>query len=592
MSKKATTPTLDEPPPLPPPSVPPQITVAKPTRQDIVHIIFLLANLTLTSHALQTLLRPIFGKTFGPLAFHAGVLFAFIAFSFSLPDNVKQQRNALVIMSMLQTAASLAGRSLGAVAAPLLIEEPTLASGLVHALLSFPTLGVGGAVWLNWTRRYMDPEPTTMGRMTVRVFTCVALTTIIKYAEPLVGDTLLQHFNIPPNATLVCLAMTTYTLSIIFRPDRSVFDVHQISKIITVLSLYMVVLAVSVPPYTPSALSVQYQRFTPYGFIQVVDNHFTTPTTRYIRLDASVLGEVVLTDDGNAGDAKGTANALLEAIMLVQGTSDKRALSIGVQTGAVAKSLISNSYNTTIVDAREHLIAAVQNYFGLQLPEPSKVITEEPAVWVRRLAGENADEKFDVIVHDVFEGGELPARLFTMELWAALGNVLDKDGVLAVNYVGKRNSVTFKSTLNMLRKNFKTCRAFRSNPVDKLPLAVPHEFNEVVILCTPAESLSFRSVSTSSDHFSMSTAAVLSSLDAREVDIKEALGETPPERFLLKEEDPVMGRWGKDGINDYWKSVSTVCLAELLRSTTVVVSPMLAVDWWTGLDEVIPASDS
>lgn len=116
--------------------------------------------------------------------------------------------------------------------------------------------------------------------------------------------------------------MTTYTLSVIFKPNRAVLH---LSKLISILSLFMVMLAVSVPPRTPDALSIQYQRFTPYGFIQVVDNHFNLPATRYLRLDASILGTVDLTNDGKVGDVRSTSSALLEALTLTRGLKDKRA---------------------------------------------------------------------------------------------------------------------------------------------------------------------------------------------------------------------------------------------------------------------------
>ena len=41
-----------------------------------------------------------------------------------------------------------------------------------------------------------------MGQLTIKVFSCVALISVIKYLEPLIGNTLLRFVDIPPKATV------------------------------------------------------------------------------------------------------------------------------------------------------------------------------------------------------------------------------------------------------------------------------------------------------------------------------------------------------------------------------------------------------
>lgn len=102
----------------------------------------------------------------------------------------------------------------------------------------------------------------------------------------------------------------------------------------------------------------------------------------------------------------------------------------GVQTGVSAKSLISNPYLTTIVDDKEGVVSAAREFFDL--PEPERVITEDPSIWVQRSAAQLDEPKFDVVIHDAFESGEMPAKLFTMEFWTALRSIMDVQGVIAV----------------------------------------------------------------------------------------------------------------------------------------------------------------
>ncbi|KAL5501202.1 hypothetical protein ACEPAH_9589 [Sanghuangporus vaninii] len=554
-----------------------EVLAVKPIREDVVYVLFLLVNLSLSSHALQANVKPFFGKTYGELSFHGGALLSFIIFSFALQDRTRVHRNTLEAMSLFQVFAAVGARSMSAFVIPYFAEKPTTAAWIVHVVSSFPALGLGGAVWLHWTSKFMDEEPTRIGRWIIKTFSCVALVSVVKYLEPFIGNTLLQFVDIAPKATLNFLAMTTYTLGVTFKPSRSRSppsssspassapssnsdsEAPSLSRSITRLSLLMAFFAVYAPPQIPSSLMVQYQRFTPHGFIQIVDNRLSTPATRYVRVDSSILGEVELKVDGSIGDARDVSAALLEGVKLVYGPKGRRALVIGVQSGASAKSLLSSSYNTTIVDANAILISTVQSYFNL--PTPDSVISHDPTIWVPRYAkqvtgnaGNGKDEKFDVVVHDVFDGGELPARMYTMEFWSAIGGVLNEKGVLAVRYVGRPTAVTFKSTLNMLRKNFKTCRAFHSNPSDKFLSSTPDEIAEIVIYCTPSDTLFFTSPSSQSSKLSVSASTILSSLDTREVDINAVLGDISPDKYLLKEEDPAVVRmWGKDGIVDYWK---------------------------------------
>jgi spermidine synthase len=65
-----------------------------------------------------------------------------------------------------------------------------------------------------------------------------------------------------------------------------------------------------------------------------------------------------------------------------------------------------------------------EEYFGL----PKISVTYQDG----RSFVEGSKEKWDYIIHDVFTGGNVPAHLFTGEMWIATKRALDNFGVLVV----------------------------------------------------------------------------------------------------------------------------------------------------------------
>ena len=85
-------------------------------------------------------------------------------------------------------------------------------------------------------------------------------------------------------------------------------------------------LAVLFSDQKSNSLSIQYQRFTPSGFIQVVDNSSVVPTGRYLRVDSSILGFVELAENGTMETSKTVSSTLFEKLALRERDEKKRAL--------------------------------------------------------------------------------------------------------------------------------------------------------------------------------------------------------------------------------------------------------------------------
>ena len=88
---------------------------------------------------------------------------------------------------------------------------------------------------------------------------------------------------------------------------------------------------------------------------------------------------------------------------------------------------------------------AAKRFFGLPAPSPERLVLEDAKTWVHNrsvtLRSSADDDKvspvvnadlFDVVVHDCFSGGSIPAHLYTQSFWRDLKNIVTPDAVVAV----------------------------------------------------------------------------------------------------------------------------------------------------------------
>lgn len=106
-----------------------------------------------------------------------------------------------------------------------------------------------------------------------------------------------------------------------------------------------------------------------------------------------------------------------------------------------------HNVSTTIVEIDREVYNAAKRFFGVPEPASDKIFIEDARKWARTqhraIVGPSQPEegeivqkqdvpRYDIIIHDCFSGGSLPARLFTQQLWQDLKPLLNDDGVLAV----------------------------------------------------------------------------------------------------------------------------------------------------------------
>ena len=99
--------------------------------------------------------------------------------------------------------------------------------------------------------------------------------------------------------------------------------------------------------------------------------------------------------------------------------------------------------STTIVEIDPVVYDAATRFFGLPASGPGQVFLEDARGWVRNRSasaiassttesGTTATTLYDIVVHDCFSGGGIPAHLYTQQFWQDLKNIVTPDAVIAV----------------------------------------------------------------------------------------------------------------------------------------------------------------
>ena len=182
---------------------------------------------------------------------------------------------------------------------------------------------------------------------------------------------------------------------------------------------------------------------------------------RYLRADHSLLGGFWIetpTRRGEIGDSIYTAFMLQEATRFVEAGPKDNALFMcvifagidpsfthllvfsGLGIGVAANTFMRLGVNTTVVEIDPVVYEYAREFFDLR--EPQAVHFADARAWVHDNAALATPPQYDIIVHDCFSGGGVPAHLFTVEFWNDLKKIISPEGVVGVNYAGTLGSDT------------------------------------------------------------------------------------------------------------------------------------------------------
>ncbi|TFY78516.1 hypothetical protein EWM64_g5497 [Hericium alpestre] len=265
------------------------------------------------------------------------------------------------------------------------------------------------------------------------------------------------------------------------------------------------------------------------------------------------------------GDSIYSAFVLQEAARLVDREDraikegDESALIIGLGAGIAATAFANHKVQTTIVEIDPAVYNASRQFFGLPDLGPDRVFLEDARRFVHRrkeqVQAGDVKEKFDYVVHDCFSGGGVPGHIFSLQFWDDLKEVMNPEGVVAVNFAGKLGSDPSKAILLTLQKAFGQCRAFHDGE-GLTPEKLSTEFINMVFFCSPStKPLTFRTPKESDYLGSHLRAHVFDTLAEREVDVKLIRGELDvedEEKWLLTDGNNKLGAWQKEGALEHW----------------------------------------
>ncbi|OCH94347.1 hypothetical protein OBBRIDRAFT_770124 [Obba rivulosa] len=315
---------------------------------------------------------------------------------------------------------------------------------------------------------------------------------------------------------------------------------------------------------------------------------------RYLRAGHSLLGGVWIGPKVHAGDdiepprdeageplgdSIYSAFVLQEAARLAEKTDGKpreSAVMIGLGAGISASAFMRHNVSTTIVEIDQVVYDAARRFFGLPEPPSDKVFIEDARKWARvrhrvleGTAQPTGDEllrkedipRYDVIVHDCFSGGSLPAFLFTQQFWQDLKALLNVDGIVAVNFGGILNSESFRSVALTLTSVFNQCRIFHDTLEPASEKVLRDDFLNWVFFCTPSSSLSFRESRRSDYLGSPLRQRILSTLPKREYRLDKILSEIPHDKrnqyILTDDKNPLTGLQEKESLH-HWSIMRQV----------------------------------
>lgn len=112
---------------------------------------------------------------------------------------------------------------------------------------------------------------------------------------------------------------------------------------------------------------------------------------------------------------------------------------------------MQHNISTTIVELDPVVYSAAKRFFALPEPEPGRLFLEDAWAFLRKQQVTDDRELYDIVVHDVFSGGSLPASLFTQQFWNHTKRVMSPDGVLAVVRITLLRSVALLSPILVCR---------------------------------------------------------------------------------------------------------------------------------------------
>jgi len=222
-----------------------------------------------------------------------------------------------------------------------------------------------------------------------------------------------------------------------------------------------------------------------------------------------------------------------------------------------------------VIEIDPAVYSAAVDFFDLQLSNDSSVNIMDGASYVRQLAdlsrsGDYEGAKWSYVVHDCFSGGSVPGELFTREFWEDLSELLEGDGIVAVNFVSTPDGMGTRAVLLTLSSVFSQCRAFgdgfQKNRTDRGMI-------NMVIFCTPTHSplLSFRPATASHVRRSPLRAHVYTTFLQNEIQLDDVIHQEDwnNTELMLHRGANQLEQWQVGPSLVFWKAMQSMLTPEM-----------------------------
>lgn len=160
------------------------------------------------------------------------------------------------------------------------------------------------------------------------------------------------------------------------------------------------------------------------GWIEVLEEN-QRMNMRVMRAGHSLLG----------GRFLGTGESIFATFHLLEGVqafdrpktdATLRALQIGLGCGISTNGLINHGVSVDVVELDPVVYYMARDYFGLE--QPNTVHIESGRDFLQRVD----QETYDFILHDIFTGGSVAPKMFSLELLQLVKHALKPNGILAM----------------------------------------------------------------------------------------------------------------------------------------------------------------
>lgn len=182
---------------------------------------------------------------------------------------------------------------------------------------------------------------------------------------------------------------------------------------------------------------VRFETENHYGRLRVVDD--AEMSIRWLFQDSSLISAA------RRGDPNPVFNylSLVEAL-LGFAPSAKSALVIGLGAGHVPRTFEAYGLEVDSIELNPAVASAAKEYFHF---EPrGKVIIGDARYELRQL-----DKHYDLIVHDCFSGGTVPAHVLSLEMMEQIRARLSDGGVLVTSFFGDTTGEDARATQMILK---------------------------------------------------------------------------------------------------------------------------------------------